>query len=147
LEGNNETMLVTLPNDTVVHAQGRLGLISSERPRAPDFALYLDERWLTDPEVSWPYRLIAWPDFGLPIDEGELFEVIVNIHDRAISGELVEIACYGGLGRTGTVLSCVAICAGVPLRDAVAWVRIHYDQRAVESQEQYQLIERFARSL
>ncbi|MHB8380650.1 MAG: hypothetical protein ACYDB2_12205 [Acidimicrobiales bacterium] len=94
-------MLVTLPDDTVVHAQGRLGLISSERPRQPDFAVYLDERWDDDPDVTWPYRLIDWPDFGLPNDERELFNVIMDIHARAKAGELVEIACYGGVGQEG----------------------------------------------
>lgn len=147
LKYKNATMLVTLPDDTVVHAQGRLGLIPSERPRQPDFAVYLDEQWNDDPEVTWPYRLIDWPDFGLPKDERELFDVILDIHARAKAGELVEIACYGGVGRTGTVLSCLALHAGVQLRDAVDWVRVHYDQRAVETDEQRQFIERFAKSL
>jgi len=146
-EHKNATMLVTLPDGTFVHAQGRLGLIPSERPRQPDFAVYFDERWDADPEVTWPYQLIDWPDFGLPNDEGELFEVIVDVHARAKAGELVEIACYGGVGRTGTVLSCLAICAGVQPRNAVDWVRAHYDRRAVETHEQRRLIDRFAESL
>jgi hypothetical protein len=140
-------MLVWLPDDTVVHAQGRLGLIPSERSRQPDFAVYLDDRWDSDPEVTWPYRLINWPDFGVPKDENELFDVILDIHVRARAGELVEIACYGGVGRTGTVLSCLAVRAGITYLDAVDWVREHYDQRAVETDEQYRLIERFAKSL
>jgi hypothetical protein len=139
-------MLVTLPDDTVVHAQGRLGLVASDRSRRPDFAVYLDERWASDPEVSWPHRLIEWPDFGLPPDESELFDVVVDIHARAKAGEFVEVACYGGLGRTGTVLSCLAICAGVANRDAIEWVRSHYDRRAVETHEQSQLVGRFART-
>ena len=51
------------------------------------------------------------------------------------AGELVEIACYGGVGRTGTILSCLALCAGVQRRNAVGWVREHYNQRAVETDE------------
>jgi len=140
-------MLVTLPDNTFVLAQGRLGLIPSDRIRQPDYAVYLDERWDADPQVTWPYRMIDWPDFGLPNDEGELFDVIVDIHVRAKKGELVEIACYGGLGRTGTVLGCLAVRAGVQPKDAVDWVRDHYDQRAVETSEQSAFIERFARSL
>jgi protein-tyrosine phosphatase len=139
-------VLVTLPDGAAVLAQGRLGLISSVRSRQPDFALYLDERWNTDPEVIWPYRMIDWPDFGLPIDESELFGVISELHKRARAGELIEIACYGGIGRTGTVLSCLAIAAGVRPDDAVDWVREHYDSRAVETDEQVQLIERYATS-
>jgi hypothetical protein len=143
----NAFMIVNLPDGTLVYAQGRLGLIPSDRIAQPDYAVYLDERWNDDAEVQWPYRLIAWPDFGVPENESELFEVILDIHARASSGEIVEIACYGGLGRTGTVLSCLAVCAGVPLRDAVEWVRNNYDQRAVETEEQRQIVEAFANSL
>jgi len=53
-------MLVTLPDNTVVHAQGRIGLAHSERLRQPDFVVNLDARWEADPELTWPYRLIAW---------------------------------------------------------------------------------------
>jgi len=140
-------MLVTLPDNTVVHAQGRIGLIPSERPRQPDFAVYLDASWETDPEVTWPTRVIAWPDFGLPKDEAELFGVILDIHARAKAGELVEIACYGGLGRTGTVLGCLAVFAGAQPQDAVNWVRSHYDERAIETDDQRRLIETFGDSL
>jgi protein tyrosine phosphatase len=138
-------MFVTFPDDTAVLAQGRLGLVPSQRIRPPDFAVYLDERWDADPAVTWPYQLIEWPDFGVPNDESALFDVIIDIHVRAKKGELVEIACYGGLGRTGTLLSCLAIRAGV--QTAVEWVRDHYDRRAVETSEQFLLIERFAYSL
>jgi hypothetical protein len=137
-------VLVTLPDNAIVHAQGRLGLIPSERVRTPDYALYLDARWGDDPTVTWPYLLIDWPDFGVPTNEKELFRAILDLHERAKSGELVEIACYGGVGRTGTVLGCLAVCAGVPQGEAVEWVRSHYDSRAVETEEQGLLIQRFA---
>ena len=139
-------MLVTFPDGTAVLAQGRLKLVPSLRSRNPDYAVYLDERWKSDPNVTWPYRVIDWPDFGLPKDEGELFRVIVDVHARAKKGELVEVACYGGLGRTGTVLSCLAVCAGVAGNDAVDWVREHYDVRAVETSQQSKFVERFAMS-
>ena len=140
-------MLVTFPDQSAVLAQGRLGLIISDRPRMPDWAVYLDERWVGDPDVTWPYRIIEWPDMGLPINEAEIYEVVLDIHEHAINRQLVEIACYGGIGRTGTVLSCLAITAGTAPTRAVDWVREHYDQRAVETDDQYELIQRFAQSL
>lgn len=143
----NALMIVRLPDDTFVYAQGRLGLISSDRIPKPDYAVYLDERWADDPEVTWPFRMINWPDFGLPENQSELFDVILNIHDRVKAGEVVEIACYGGLGRTGTVLSCLAVCAGVQASNAVEWARSNYDRRAVETDEQQQLVDAFAISL
>jgi len=138
-------VLLTLPDGTAILAQGRLDLVPSERPRQPDFALYLDARWGDDPDVSWPFRLIDWPDFGLPADETELFTAVTELHQRARGGELVEVACYGGVGRTGTVLGCLAVLAGVSPSVAVPWVRTHYHSSAVETPEQEELIWRFAR--
>jgi protein-tyrosine phosphatase len=140
-------MQVTLPDGTVVLAHGRLDLVPSDRPGQPDFAMYLDERWRDDAHVTWCHRMIGWPDFGLPTDEAEVFTAIVDLHQRARVGELVEIACYGGLGRTGTVLGCLAVLAGVSPSAAVGWVRDHYHPSAVETLEQEQLIARFARTL
>jgi hypothetical protein len=48
----------------------------------------------------------------------------------------VEIACTGGHGRTGTAIACLAILDGVPAATAVAFVREHYDQHAVETPSQ-----------
>jgi hypothetical protein len=138
---------VTLPDGTVVLAQGRLDLVPSERPRQPDFAMYFDERWRADANVTWPYRIIDWADFGLPADEPDVFAASVDLHRRARAGELVEIACYGGLGRTGTVLGCLTVLAGVGPSDAVRWVRDHYHPSAVETPDQEQLISRFAHAL
>jgi Protein-tyrosine phosphatase len=145
--GKNRDMEVILPDSTAVLARGRLGIVPPDRPRDPDFGLYLDERWRDDPEVSWPFRLIDWPDFGLPADEADVFEAVVDLHRRARGGELVEIACYGGVGRTGTVLGCLTVLGGVPAPEAVAWVREHYHPSAVETQAQEQLIGRFARAV
>jgi protein tyrosine phosphatase len=140
-------MLVTLPGGTMVLAQGRLGLVPSERPRPPDFALYLDARWRDDPAVVWPFSIIGWEDFGLPTDEAATFAAIVDLYNRAQAGELVEVACYGGIGRTGTVLGCLAVLAGLPAPDAVRWVRNNYHAQAVETPEQEQLVARFAQTL
>jgi len=45
----------------------------------------------------------------------------------------VELACGGGRGRTGTALACLAVLDGMPAAEAVAYVREHYDLRAVET--------------
>jgi protein-tyrosine phosphatase len=135
---------VTLPDGTAVLARGRLALVPTARPRAPDFALYLDARWRDDPQVIWPFRLIEWEDFGLPTNETETFAAVTDLYQRARAGELVEVACYGGIGRTGTVLGCLTVLAGLPAAEAVGWVRHHYHPAAVETAEQQQLIFRFA---
>ncbi len=58
----------------------------------------------------------------------------------------MEIACGGGRGRTGTALACLAVLDGVPAAKAVAYVREHYDARAVKTPWQRRYVARFATS-
>ena len=58
---------------------------------------------------------------------------------------MVEVACHGGRGRTGTALACIAVLDGVPPAQAVAFVRTHYDRRAIETPWQRRYVSRFAR--
>jgi hypothetical protein len=111
---------------------------SSER----DFGLYMDPRW--DP--TWPAEVIDWPDFGLPLDAARAATQMRAAFLRAKGGQVVEIGCLGGLGRTGTVLACMAVLAGVDPRDAVAWVRQNYRSAAVETPDQERWVDSFAAS-
>ncbi|HEV8065938.1 MAG TPA: protein-tyrosine phosphatase family protein [Acidimicrobiales bacterium] len=111
-----------------------------ERPRSPDFGLYLDERWAP----PWPHAHIAWPDFGVPADGAAARAALVDVLRRASDGESVEIGCLGGHGRTGTALACLAVLAGVEPSEAVAWVRSHYCSQAVETAEQAAFVEAFS---
>ena len=72
---------------------------------------------------------------GLPAPRrpgGAARAVLAEALERAAT-ERVELACGGGRGRTGTALACLAVLDGVPAEEAVAWVRRHYDRRAVET--------------
>ncbi|MBN1857914.1 phosphatase, partial [Candidatus Bipolaricaulota bacterium] len=105
--------------------------LSERRPDDPsrDYGLYLDPKWAP----SWPATMIDWPDYGLPTDWRQAVEQIERAFRMAQSGRRVEIGCVGGIGRTGTVLACVAVLAGVTSQDAVDWVREHYRPGAVET--------------
>ncbi len=103
-----------------------------ERDERPDFGVYLDERW----NPPWPHESIEWPDFGVPPETGPVAASLQDALERARSGERVEIGCLGAHGRTGTALALLAILAGHPADDAVAWVRRTYCDQAVESDEQ-----------
>lgn len=95
----------------------------------PDFGLYLVAR---DPGPwDWEHRWVRWPDFRTPASTGDALAALHEAYQRAAS-ERVEIACGGGVGRTGTALAAIAVMAGVPRADAVAWVRQRYHKRAVE---------------
>lgn len=55
----------------------------------------------------------------------------------------VLVMCLAGHGRTGTVLACLGLASGVidPAADPVQWIRDHYCQSAVETDEQLDYIE------
>lgn len=91
--------------------------------------------------------MLDWPDFGVPLDQPTADEQIRAAFERARAGQRVEVACIGGHGRTGTVLSCMAILAGVPAEEAVRWVRAAYCQRAVQEPSQQYWIDRYAERL
>uniref|UniRef100_UPI00073E2490 protein-tyrosine phosphatase family protein n=1 Tax=Streptomyces specialis TaxID=498367 RepID=UPI00073E2490 len=96
----------------------------------PDYGLYLLGR--QPPEVAWEARWLRWPDFRLPADRTLARELLADAWARAAT-QRVEVACGGGRGRTGTALACLAVLDGVPADEAVAYVRRHYDARAVET--------------
>lgn len=96
----------------------------------PQFALYLVGA--EPPATPWPYRWVRWPDFRLPADPADARDALVEAHRRAAEAR-VELACGGGIGRTGTALSALAVLSGVPAGEAVAWVRARYHRRAVET--------------
>ncbi|MET8643899.1 protein-tyrosine phosphatase family protein [Streptomyces sp. NPDC004675] len=107
----------------------------------PTFAVHLLGR--RPPRVAWEAEWLRWPDFGLPVDRGEALRVLAQAWTRAGDGR-VEIACGGGRGRTGTALACLAVLDGVPAREAVAFVRAHYDRHAVETPWQRRYVRHFA---
>jgi protein-tyrosine phosphatase len=130
--------IVGFPDGTRVRASS----ISDRRVDDPErtFGLYLDDGW----EPTWPATVIDWEDFGLPANPELAAQQIVDAFGRARSGELVEVGCLGGSGRTGTVLACMAVLAGVPSPDAVAWVRASYRPEAVETADQEAWVRWFA---
>jgi protein-tyrosine phosphatase len=129
---------IRLPDGTVVRGAALAERIEDAPWRT--FGLYLDPRW----RPSWPHRLITWPDLGLPADDADATAAIQDALDRAQAGEGVEVGCDGGLGRTGTVLACMAVLTGVPVPEAVPWVRAHYAPAAVETAAQARWVLTFA---
>ena len=121
--------IVVFPDGSRVRASS----IADRRTDDPErtYGLYLDARWVP----TWPADVVAWRDFGLPDDPDVAAGQIAAAFERARTG-LVEVGCLGGQGRTGTVLACMAVLAGVPAADAVSWVRAAYRPEAVETADQ-----------
>lgn len=143
------TGAVALPDGTLIRGRGRRAGMP-DGP-LPDFGLYLgspDGRSLLRRKPAWqpdwPAEWIDWPDFRTPRDDRKAAAQISAAYERAKAGERVEVACGGGNGRTGTVIACMAVLAGHPAADAVAWTRAHYRRHAVETPGQKRWVARFA---
>ena len=120
----DDTGLIELPSGARV--RGR----RVADPASPaDFALLLAD----GPAPPWPHRRLRWPDFWVPIDRADALEALHEAHRRARTGERVEVACRGGVGRTGTALAALAVLDGLSPAEALAWVRAGYHRRAVET--------------
>lgn len=85
------------------------------------------------PAPAWAHRRLRWPDFWVPLDRAETLETFEEAYGLARSGRRVEVACHGGVGRTGTALAALAVLDGTPSREAVARVRERYHRGAVET--------------
>src|SRR5690349_21402918 len=135
---------IRLPDGTPVRGRG---LRRAMPPGAlPDHGLYLGSRRLRhkhDHALTWPHEWIDWPDFLLPRDREQAIGRIRALHAHARAGRRVEVACGGGVGRTGTVIACLAVLSGLPADRAVAWVRAEYHPRAVETPWQRRWVLRF----
>ena len=129
-----------LPDGTLVRGRGRRDPLP-DGP-LPEFGLYLGSPATWRPD--WPAEWVDWPDFRTPRDRDAAAGSIVHAYELARSGRRVEVACTGGTGRTGTVLACMAILAGHPAEDAVAWTRAQYRRHAVETPGQRRWVRWFA---
>jgi hypothetical protein len=121
---HDEIGLVTLPSGPQVRGRRMKDAVSPA-----DWALLL----APGPDPAWASRRLRWPDFWIPTDRADALDALHEAYRRAQDGERVEVACGGGIGRTGTALAALAILDGIPARDAVGWVREHYHHRAVET--------------
>jgi protein-tyrosine phosphatase len=120
----DEGGVVALPGGARVRGRRLSSVVSPA-----DFALVLAH----GPVPPWQHRRIRWPDLWVPLDRTDALEALHEAHRRAYAGERVEVACRGGIGRTGTALAALAILDGLPPSDGVTWVRAAYHHRAVET--------------
>lgn len=130
--------VVRLPSGRLVRGRGLRHPLPAGLP--PEFGLYLAGREPTT--FGWPWRWLPWPDWRLPGDPSDARAALTEAWQRAAT-ERVEVACHGGVGRTGTALARLVVLDGVPGADAVRYVRQHYRRRAVETPGQRAYVRRF----
>jgi hypothetical protein len=116
--------VVRLPGGARVRGR-RLGDAASPA----DFSLVL----ASGRAPPWPHRRVRWADFWVPTDTADALDALHEARRRATDGERVEVACGGGVGRTGTALAALAVLDGLAPEAAVHWVRSSYHRRAVET--------------
>jgi hypothetical protein len=134
--------VVRLPSGRLVRGRGLRRPIPSGP--VPTLAVYLLGSE-SAPAVPWESRWVRWRDFWLPSDPDHMAAVLREAWERAPT-ERVEIGCGGGRGRTGTALACLAVLDGMAARQAVSFVRQHYDRRSVETPWQRCYVTRFEKS-
>lgn len=121
--------LIVLPDRRRIRGRGLRKPFPAD-DELPEFGLYLTQKpYATE---AWESRWVRWPDFRLPSDSADAIAAILDAHDRAAT-QRVEVACDGGIGRTGTAIALLARLAGIPASEAVAWTRSHYRPDAVET--------------
>lgn len=130
--------VLALPSGRLV--RGRSLRVPPTADETPGFGLYLAAH--APPPPAWPARWVRWRDFRPPADTDDARAALLEAWRRA-ADDRVEVACWGGRGRTGTALACLAVLDGVPADAAVWYVRQHYDRRAAETVFQRRFVARF----
>ncbi|MDZ7917357.1 MAG: protein-tyrosine phosphatase family protein [Rhodococcus sp. (in: high G+C Gram-positive bacteria)] len=111
---------------------------------SPDLGVYLQGK---DPgDFEWDSRWVRWPDFWLPSDRSAFARTLREVLERCVA-ERVEIACSGGLGRTGTALACLVALDGIRGHAAVDYVRQNYSHRAIETPWQSRFVKKYSTQL
>ena len=129
---------LTFPNGVSVNASSMNNQRKADEV-IPDFGLYLDWGW----KPEWRAEVIAWPDFGLPYNGEAAVDAIIEMYERAEKGWVVEVGCIGGHGRTGTVLACMGVLAGLEPKESIKYVHKNYCHEAIEGAKQEWWVEWF----
>ncbi len=81
-------------------------------------------------ETGFPLRRISMPirDMGIPQSAGTMREIMAAIRDSIEDAPAVYIHCWGGIGRTGTVVGCWLRECGHDAESALQEVQHLYSQ-------------------
>ena len=143
--------------DYTIYLSASRDLKTPLQGEVPTAAAYLDNTWIkglvltndsTYLPVSNGMRLMYanWPDYGVvPLDVVTL--IVRWILEAWKGGDVVEVGCIGGHGRTGTMAALLCISEGMGWRDSMQYVRKEYCSKAIESVAQETMIQAYAESL
>jgi len=129
--------VIELPSGRRFRGRG----LRNDPPEGPTPTLAVHLTGSPTEEPPWERLWIQWRDFWLPSDPDRAMRTLRQAYDRA-PNERVEVACGGGIGRTGTGLATLCVFEGMRPEAAVHWVREHYHKRAVEVRWQQRFLRR-----
>jgi protein-tyrosine phosphatase len=95
--------------------------------------------------IDVQYRCMSIPNRGIPSVD-HMNAILTHIRDEIDAGRPVYVHCWGGIGRTGTVVGCWMIdqgaCAAADAIARIAHLRRHvlYQAASPESQEQVDFV-------
>jgi len=75
-----------------------------------------------DAGLGLDYRRFSVGDMRVPTPEG-MIRILDAIDDALDAGRTVYVHCYGGLGRTGTIVGCFLVRHGTGGREALSEIR------------------------
>ncbi len=128
-----------------------------------DFGVYLSREWKEElggmfstngvrinrvaNGVAYPALFVTWMDMGV-LDPGDLGDLVEICLSKMRQGKIIDIGCFGGLGRTGVLLSClIARVEHLSGIQAVIETRRRYDSRAVETLPQERSVVEYAQRI
>ena len=120
--------LLLLVDDTELERWGDPRIVE----RGSSEGIIIDHRPLTDGTA--------------PASPAEMDAMLASVARARAAGD-VAVACMGGVGRTGTVVACALVAAGLTAPDAIARVRVVRHPEAVETEEQVMFVHAYERHL
>ena len=94
------------------------------------------------------HRRMSIPDMGVPSPE-EMRQILATIDQALEAGQVVYVHCYGGIGRTGTVVGCYLVEHGMSGKEALKHIaRLRRDtgdggRRSPETRAQRAMVRRW----
>lgn len=110
------------------------------REFAPAYARAID-----DEALAWETWRLPIPNGGLPQDEDDFLDMVLDAAEELRGGVNTVIHCFAGVGRSGTFAMAVLVALGLSLEDTR--IAVENAGAGPETYEQDHLVERLASAL